>query len=667
MSFYQTGVSLLVEAWKSVKVPEEEYTKSSLLYVLVYTVPMSTLYVPNGCELNNLDDDRSFVCKDYNFWENYAQEACLKRSMRFQSYLPLKPCIKQGDFTSLHFTAAKFVCCLNSNLRSSVDGNNSFSHEIHGLDAKTSSVENVIDGDKTLADYLSFSSQKSSSGLLIPERERYSQAKLAVSNDLRRREKVLKQEFSDAESLISAQDWRNNPIKSQIAEDSLIQEFRTKFVGLENESERNRKSLEVVHQQRIETQMRERRTAIVDAWARALNIENPNNFTLFETLRHLIQVIEHDRNHFIKRYEHLRTTDPSEAIQQMPSIKENLAKLDTLLNQSLEKLNMHPKLKPELLAYANHFKRDKYAQLEAESKAISVANIALPEIVKLPTFQEQASLKAEKVVAKYRHHLESLPLDKTINYSLNKNQNEQTSLPEKLVTSSSHFNSSGRKGYSNWHHMKMTLTTPSIGNFVDAKEGILNTVDYSLHTSRLTENSSYTNNDQNMDNKTKVQYNPNQKPATIVLNSTQLTNNASVLSFMNISKQIPVNKSAYISLIIIGIIFGCTCLFLVTRRYFNSIRYNRKGYTLTVVEVDEVIAPKVNHSPEFLPVRQSRLRGKTPTSIGKHNGDVIHDWQMSGYENPAYKFTSNNATERFTSFPGVGVFHQDNSFDDFEI
>nr|AAW25076.1 SJCHGC02200 protein [Schistosoma japonicum] len=117
-----------------------------------------------------------------------------------------------------------------------------------------------------------------------------------------------------------------------------------------------------------------------------------------------------------------------------------------------------------------------------------------------------------------------------------------------------------------------------------------------------------------------------------------------------------------------GLLASFICLYIVLRRYFSSIRYNRKGYTLTVVEVDEVVAPKVNNSPKFLPVRQSRHR-KTPVSLTNHKNDTISNWQMNGYENPAYKFTS-NSTSRFTATTNkhhLGLFHQNDSFDDFEI
>lgn len=74
---------------------------------------MSKLFTPVGCQLSSLDNDRSYVCENYKFWENSTREACLRRNMRFQNYLPFKPCIREKDFGSMYFAAAKVVCCEN--------------------------------------------------------------------------------------------------------------------------------------------------------------------------------------------------------------------------------------------------------------------------------------------------------------------------------------------------------------------------------------------------------------------------------------------------------------------------------------------------------------------------------------------------------------------------
>lgn len=73
-----------------------------------------------------------------------------------------------------------------------------------------------------------------------------------------------------------------------------------------------------------------------------------------------------------------------------------------------------------MLTYANYLRNNKYRKLEAQSKAVLFADITLPDMIKLPTFQEQASLKAEKIIAKHRHHLEPLYLDKLTTNKSNK-------------------------------------------------------------------------------------------------------------------------------------------------------------------------------------------------------------------------------------------------------
>ncbi|CAH8482500.1 unnamed protein product [Schistosoma guineensis] len=650
-------------------------------FICLDNIPMSKLFTPVGCQLSSLDNDRSYVCENYKFWENSTREACLRRNMRFQNYLPFKPCIREKDFGSMYFAAAKVVCCENLDsefTKSAVVmkpftnlGNNtsSMSHKLNSLGNKLTSTENdAWDSDKTVTNYLS-STKQNSSGLLIPERERYSQAKLALSNDLHKREKVLEQEFSSEESLISPKDWLNEPVKSQLEEDSLVQEFRSKFIKLENQSERNRETLETIHHQRIEAQMLERRNAMQNAWEKAMNIKNPNNFTLFETLKRLFRVVEHDRSHYVKRFEHLRNMELPEAAQQLASIKDRLVELDILLNKSLEKINLHPELNSSLLTYANYLRNNKYRKLEAQSKAVLFADITLPDMIKLPTFQEQASLKAEKIIAKHRHHLEPLYLDKL---ATNKSNKSWIKPPKRQKMLTDHlFGGNQNKNFSHSHQMKTTTIIPTLYNLVDIDaKSLLSTVDYSSSLSiNQNQRTPHMNSSEITENKTTVQFGSYQNISVAMLHSDPAFNTSNSSTVINLSTQIHVHKTTYILLILLGIVLCFICLFIVLRRYFASIRYNRKGYTLTVVEVDEVIAPKVN-SPQFLPVKHNRLRNTSKSITNHHHhNDLIHNWQLNGYENPAYKFNSNK-TDRFNNtnrYHHLGLFHQDNSFDDFEI
>lgn len=589
-------------------------------FICLDNIPMTTLFTPVGCQLSSLDNERSYVCENYKFWESSTREACLIRNMRFQSYLPYKPCISEKDFRSMYFAAAKVVCCknLDSDFTNSAavmkpltdPGNktSSMSHKPSRLGNKLTTTENGIwDSDKTVINYLSFTKQNSSSGLLIPERERYSQAKLALSDDLHKREKALERKFSSEESLISPEDWLNEPVKSQLEEDSLVQEFLSKFVKLENQSEQDRKTLETIHHQRIEAQMLERRNAMQNAWEKAVNIENPN----------------------------------------------------------------HPELSPPLLAYANYLRNNKYRDLESKSKAVLVADVTLPDMIKLPTFQEQVSLKAEEIITKHRHHLEPLYSDKLTTNKSNKSRIKPPRRHKMLINHP--FGGNKNKNFSNSHQMKTTTIIPTVSNLVDIDmKSFLSTVDYSSSLSlNQNQRTPHINSSEMIENKTTVQFGSYQNISVVMLHSDKVLNTSNS-STVNLSTQIHFHKTTYILLILLGIVLCFICLFIILRRYFTSIRYNRKGYTLTVVEVDEVIAAKVN-SPQFLPVKQSRLRN-IPKSITNHHrhhhhNDSIHNWQLNGYENPAYKITS-NTNDTFTNsnrYHHLGLFHQDNSFDDFEI
>ncbi|VDP97200.1 unnamed protein product [Trichobilharzia regenti] len=109
---------------------------------------------------------------------------------------------------------------------------------------------------------------------------------------------------------------------------------------------------------------------------------------------------------------------------------------------------------PDLLTYAKRLQQDKYGKLEAELKSIAIASVALPDSIKLPTFQEQASLKAEKVVAKYRHHLEPLSSSSSSENSvnnnvMNKSRNKSVNRQKKLMVLFNPMNLSKSKGNNN--------------------------------------------------------------------------------------------------------------------------------------------------------------------------------------------------------------------------
>ncbi|KAF8572363.1 hypothetical protein P879_01802 [Paragonimus westermani] len=84
--------------------------------------------------------------------------------------------------------------------------------------------------------------------------------------------------------------------------------------------------------------------------------------------------------------------------------------------------------------------------------------------------------------------------------------------------------------------------------------------------------------------------------------------------------------------------FGCISilfvLILATRAYLRRVRLRRAGYSLSVVEVDEVQA-----------TNRPLATAMAVTAIPPESADsrLLAGWQMNGYENPAYKYQSSAA------------------------
>ena len=74
-------------------------------------------------------------------------------------------------------------------------------------------------------------------------------------------------------------------------------------------------------------------------------------------LKLYIRTEEKDRLHTVNHYEHLRDTDPEEAVRIRNSVQEHLRLITKRIEQSIEMLKRHPdlekKIKPEIGEYIN--------------------------------------------------------------------------------------------------------------------------------------------------------------------------------------------------------------------------------------------------------------------------------------------------------------------------
>lgn len=130
---------------------------------------------------------------------------------------------------------------------------------------------------------------------------------------------------------------------------------------------------------------------------------------------HLLRVVEHNRYKTLRRFDHLKTTDPSEGSDEFPMLKLRLSELDDLLRTASEKLDQVPSLKPAIISHVAQMRHSKYASVEAFAHSVLVSPGGTGAGLNLPTPQEQSALLAEKIIAEHRHKLPPFPAEKPIN------------------------------------------------------------------------------------------------------------------------------------------------------------------------------------------------------------------------------------------------------------
>ncbi|KER18857.1 hypothetical protein T265_15786, partial [Opisthorchis viverrini] len=110
------------------------------------------------------------------------------------------------------------------------------------------------------------------------EKQRYSIAKKAGHEAYHRRKHILEQELAEAEAQFSDMDWIRNPEQTQNAENRLHKEFRQKYLALDQEARAINHDLLLTHQQRVSHSVGKRFEAAALAWDNAVRNAPSNEF-----------------------------------------------------------------------------------------------------------------------------------------------------------------------------------------------------------------------------------------------------------------------------------------------------------------------------------------------------------------------------------------------------
>ncbi|KAF5398010.1 hypothetical protein PHET_09054, partial [Paragonimus heterotremus] len=316
----------------------------------------------------------------------------------------------------------------------------------------------------------------------------------------------------------------------------------------------------------------------------------------------LLNVTEHLRYRLVKRFERLRSDYPLESVRELNDVVNRLSHLDPLLRANLDKLNAIPSLKTDILNHWNQLRDTNHAAVEASARAILTSPMQLPDGLKPSVLRQEFALAAEKIISKHRHRL---PQHERFN-------KRSKNLPNTFA----HFDPP---------HLIRVGSVP--GAEPKLEEMPIRHLDNSTQPSFEHTSTNQSKSDAKMEDivlKIKLpkpdlsDENPHVVPPSVTDVSARRTSSSVTMGMLAT--------------------FGClsilVVLILATRAHLRRVRLRRAGYSLSVVEVDEVQA-----------TNRPRAAAIAVTSVPSESADsrLLAGWQVNGYENPAYKYQSSAA------------------------
>ncbi|TGZ62817.1 hypothetical protein CRM22_007224 [Opisthorchis felineus] len=557
------------------------------------------LIVPRGCQLKEFGGSSNATCRKSEYWKQLVSEQCVW--LRQVEYI--KPCIKPNSYLHTHNLGVLAVCC-GIKKGKDVVTTSSLGLEIqpskvnYSFQLPTSSEsDDSLIIDQNVAIYQGYLNQLTATTTMRStepdksrEKQRYIVAKKAGHEAYHRRKHILEQELAEAEAQFSDIDWIRNPEQTQDAENRLHKEFRQKYLALDQEARAADHDLLLTHQQRVSHSMGKRFEAAALAWDKAVH-NAPSNLTqLLSAIEHLQRVVERDRYHLIRQWEHLEATNPLEASRALNNLRRRLDYVERQFNRSLEKLDQVPLLKDAILHHVTQLRNREYPQLDAMVR--SLHHVSMPEAdgVLLPTADQEAALEAETIIAKYRHHLPKLDLD---------NKSGKTNVKPEGNNFASKITRIGEDDSTSGNQTKPP--TPR----------------WDLHVSAY--------------DATPSAFGPQHaRQETLLINDTRSFQPAANTQMKPTGSSQPQGLGTVTKwFLALTAVSGILIATLFVLRYrIRRARLHRAGYSCTVAEVDEITAVDA---------------AGVDQSVGLHDdeSDRLVNWRFNGYENPAYKYPDN--------------------------
>uniref|UniRef100_A0A914MZJ6 A4_EXTRA domain-containing protein n=1 Tax=Meloidogyne incognita TaxID=6306 RepID=A0A914MZJ6_MELIC len=367
-----------------------------------------SLQVPHRCHFDHIIGRDK--CNDFNFWNTTSEGECLKKKettktnsqqMQLFSFALLEPC-GLGMFRGV-----EFVCCpkdleekiekivvdletpSNEEKKKTLSSSDDEEEEEDDDEEEEEYTDEDEDEDLESDDKLSKSKKKGKASTeqqqkqdpyfkednTANEHERFIEAEERLEK--KHRKKVTKvitgwSELFERYNKMKEKD----PKGAEQYKREMTGKFRKTIASLETENREQRKQLEDLHNERVQTSLNEKKRQATHEYRAALAIQvgRDNKENVLRTLKNYIRAEEKDRLHMLNRYRHLlRSGQQEEAISFEPILLHRLRYIDLRINGTLAMLRDFPELEKELrpksLAFWKAYRRENTPE-ELERKEI---------------------------------------------------------------------------------------------------------------------------------------------------------------------------------------------------------------------------------------------------------------------------------------------------------
>ncbi|XP_013402379.1 amyloid-like protein 2, partial [Lingula anatina] len=314
------------------------------------------LLVPEHCVFQHIRVKEK--CLTFNDWTYEANSWCEEKGMQRQSSAMLLPC---GIDV---FTGVEFVCCPKDNKevvthKAAVPAEKEI--PITAEPTKPPQKEKVKD-KKPKDDYLAKYLHQGRLGEYFDEHEHFKLAQKKMRTVHQDKITVLMKEWNAARARVvelSAKD----PKGAEKMKKEITERFEKTYQALENENLGEKRELEAVHEQHVQTNFNTKKRMTIDKYLKALQRDIPDGAEILEALEHFIRAEEKDRMHTMRHYKHLRERDPEEANRVRDHLKQHLSQTNLRVNQSIAMLDRVPALASKIKARIADFMKT-YARMD---------------------------------------------------------------------------------------------------------------------------------------------------------------------------------------------------------------------------------------------------------------------------------------------------------------